>query len=155
MLLQQCHIAEVFIFLYVGMDSLDVGKWMFSSDSPEKSIWASVILLVLIMIGRAAFILPLSYISNLIRRDRNENIGIKQQIICSLVGRSNARSCVYCACFTGSGQTIQPGNALLITSTITVVLFSTIVFGLLTKPLIRRLLQVGDNSFAGSISGVS
>ncbi|MFS7976007.1 putative cation/H+ exchanger, cation/H+ exchanger, CPA1 family [Helianthus anomalus] len=73
------YIAEVFIFLYVGTDSLDVGKWRFTNDSPEKSIWASVILLVLIMIGRAAFILPLSYISNLIRRDRNENIGIKQR----------------------------------------------------------------------------
>ncbi|KAF8015210.1 hypothetical protein BT93_H0880 [Corymbia citriodora subsp. variegata] len=32
------------------------------------------------------------------------------------------------------------GNAIMITSTISIVLFSTVVFGLLTKPLIRILL---------------
>ncbi|KAI7736129.1 hypothetical protein M8C21_033160 [Ambrosia artemisiifolia] len=136
------YIAEVFIFLYVGMDSLDVGKWRFVNDSPGKSIWASIILLVLIMIGRATFILPLSYISNLIRRDRNEDIGIKQQFVVWWAGLMRGAVSIALAYkkFTGSGQTIQPANALLITSTITVVLFSTIVFGLLTKPLIRRLL---------------
>ncbi|KAF5785146.1 putative cation/H+ exchanger, cation/H+ exchanger, CPA1 family, na+/H+ exchanger NHX -type [Helianthus annuus] len=136
------YIAEVFIFLYVGMDSLDVGKWRFINDSPGKSIWASVILLVLIMIGRAAFILPLSYISNLIRRDRNEDIGIRQQFVVWWAGLMRGAVSIALAYkkFTGSGQTIQPVNAVLITSTITVVLFSTIVFGLLTKPLIRRLL---------------
>nr|CAB3492137.1 unnamed protein product [Digitaria exilis] len=42
--------------------------------------------------------------------------------------------------FTRSGHTQQPSNAIMITSTIIVVLFSTIVFGLLTKPLIRLLI---------------
>ncbi|KAD6120172.1 hypothetical protein R6Q59_000433 [Mikania micrantha] len=136
------YIAEVFIFLYVGMDSLDVGKWRFIEDSPGKSILASVILLVLIMIGRAAFILPLSYLSNLIRRDSNEKVGIRQQVIVWWAGLMRGAVSIALAYkkFTGSGQTIQPANALLITSTITVVLFSTIVFGLLTKPLIKRLL---------------
>uniref|UniRef100_A0A1D1Z6Z2 Sodium/hydrogen exchanger 2 n=1 Tax=Anthurium amnicola TaxID=1678845 RepID=A0A1D1Z6Z2_9ARAE len=42
--------------------------------------------------------------------------------------------------FTSSGYTQLRANAFMITSTITVVLFSTMVFGLLTKPLIRLLL---------------
>ncbi|XP_076953084.1 sodium/hydrogen exchanger 3-like [Bidens hawaiensis] len=138
------YIAEVFIFLYVGMDSLDVEKWRFINDSPGKSIWASVILLVLIMVGRVAFILPLSCISNFIlkRRDGNEEIGMKQQITVWWAGLMRGAVSIALAYkkFTGSGQTIQPANALLITSTITVVLFSTVVFGLLTKPLIRKLL---------------
>ncbi|KAK9067662.1 hypothetical protein SSX86_011775 [Deinandra increscens subsp. villosa] len=136
------YIAEVCIFLYVGMDSLDVGKWRFVEDSPGKSIWASIILLVLIMIGRAAFILPISHFSNLIRRDGNEKIGFKQQFVIWWSGLMRGAVSIALAYkkFTGAGQTIQPANALLITSTISVVLFSTIVFGLLTKPLIRRLL---------------
>ncbi|KAF5943298.1 hypothetical protein HYC85_020940 [Camellia sinensis] len=42
--------------------------------------------------------------------------------------------------FVKSGHTQLPGNAIMITSTITVVLFSTLVFGTLTKPLVRFLL---------------
>ena len=42
--------------------------------------------------------------------------------------------------FTRSGHTHLHGNAIMITSTITVVLFSTVVFGLMTKPLVRILL---------------
>ncbi|PWA74390.1 na+/H+ exchanger, Cation/H+ exchanger, Cation/H+ exchanger, CPA1 family [Artemisia annua] len=42
--------------------------------------------------------------------------------------------------FTGSDeQPMQPANALLITSTIIIVLFSTVVFGLLTKHIINFL----------------
>ncbi|KAI7744232.1 hypothetical protein M8C21_000990, partial [Ambrosia artemisiifolia] len=36
-------------------------------------------------------------------------------------------------------QHMEPANALLITSTIIIVLFSTVVFGLLTKPIINML----------------
>jgi hypothetical protein len=87
--------------------------------------WASIILLVLIMIGRAAFIIPISYLSNLTRRDSNERVGFKQQVsnlkvyfkfldycitYCnkkvyhkfftgySMVVWSNARSCIHCTC---------------------------------------------------------
>ncbi|KAE8125449.1 hypothetical protein FH972_020256 [Carpinus fangiana] len=42
--------------------------------------------------------------------------------------------------FTYSGVTSDPINATMITDTIIVVLFSTLVFGFLTKPLISYLL---------------
>ncbi|KAI3506687.1 hypothetical protein L1887_21250 [Cichorium endivia] len=135
------YIAEVFIFLYVGMDSLDVEKWILI-DSPKKSIKASAILVGLIMVGRAAFVFPLSLFSNFIQKNENEHINIKQQVTVWWAGLMRGAVSVALAYkkFTGSGQTIQPANALLITSTITIVLFSTVVFGLLTKPIIRWLL---------------
>ncbi|RYR58264.1 hypothetical protein Ahy_A05g023911 [Arachis hypogaea] len=41
-------IAEIFIFLYVGMDALDI-------ENPGKSVGISSVLLELILVGRAAF----------------------------------------------------------------------------------------------------
>lgn len=151
------YISEVFIFLYVGMDLLDIEKWRFIEDSPGKSFSASGILVGLIMVGRAAFVFPLSLFSNFIRKNRNEKIKIKQQVTVWWAGLMRGAVSVALAYkkFTGSGQTIQPANALLITSTITVVLFSTVVFGLMTKPIIRWLLpDETDPSTPNSSSGM-
>ncbi|KAH9620748.1 hypothetical protein KSS87_014606 [Heliosperma pusillum] len=108
-------VAEIFIFLYVGMDALDIEKWRFVSDSPGTSVAVSSILLGLLMLGRAAFVFPLSFLMNFAKKNNSEK-------------------------FTRGGHTQLRSNAIMITSTITVVLFSTMVFGLLTKPLIRFLL---------------
>lgn len=54
--------------------------------------------------------------------------------------------------FTRSGHTHLPSNATMITSTITVVLFSTMVFGLMTKPLVRLLLPTRHLSRSVSIT---
>ncbi|RRT66208.1 hypothetical protein B296_00040394 [Ensete ventricosum] len=72
-------IAEIFLFLYVGMDALDIEKWQFVSNSPGKSVGLSSILLGLVLIGRAAFVFPLSFISNLSKRSQNDKITFKQQ----------------------------------------------------------------------------
>ncbi|XP_024035092.1 sodium/hydrogen exchanger 2 isoform X2 [Citrus clementina] len=119
-------VAEIFIFLYVGMDALDIEKWRVVRDSPGKSVGVSAILLGLVLLGRAAFVLPLSFLSNLTKKSSHEKIGLKQQ-------------------FTSSGHTKLHGNAIMITSTITVVLFSTVVFGLMTQPLVRILLPSSKN----------
>uniref|UniRef100_A0A166DAC3 Cation/H+ exchanger transmembrane domain-containing protein n=1 Tax=Daucus carota subsp. sativus TaxID=79200 RepID=A0A166DAC3_DAUCS len=91
-------ICEICIFLYVGMDALDMEKWKFVSSSeyytPHGPYYISCYLL---MYG------------------------------------SDLR-------FTRFGHTQQPANAIILTSTITVVLFSTMVFGLMTKPLVRLLM---------------
>ncbi|PPR85254.1 hypothetical protein GOBAR_AA35438 [Gossypium barbadense] len=84
-------VAETFIFLYVGMDALDISTW-------RIIIWWAGLM-------RGAVSMALAY---------------KQ--------------------FSRSGQTELRKNAVMITSTITVVLFSTVVFGIMTKPLIRVLL---------------
>lgn len=48
--------------------------------SPGTSVMVSSILMGLILIGRAAFVFPLSFISNLTRKMPHEKIGIKQQV---------------------------------------------------------------------------
>lgn len=135
-------VAEIFIFLYVGMDALDIEKWRVVSDSPGKSVGVSSILLGLILVGRAAFVFPLSFISNLTKKAQHEKISLKQQVTIWWAGLMRGAVSIALAYnqFTSLGHTQDKGNAIMITSTITVVLFSTVVFGLLTKPLIRVLL---------------
>ncbi|XP_074339204.1 sodium/hydrogen exchanger 1-like isoform X2 [Apium graveolens] len=73
-------IAEIFIFLYVGMDALDIEKWRYISDSPGTSVTVSSILLGLILVGRAAFVFPLSFISNLAKKSPSDKMELKQQV---------------------------------------------------------------------------
>ncbi|GKV39031.1 hypothetical protein SLEP1_g46865 [Rubroshorea leprosula] len=73
-------VAEIFIFLYVGMDALDIEKWRVVSDSPGKSAVVSSILLGLILLGRAAFVFPLSFLSNLTKKSPYDKVDLKQQV---------------------------------------------------------------------------
>ncbi|XP_008218158.1 PREDICTED: sodium/hydrogen exchanger 1 [Prunus mume] len=134
-------VAEIFIFLYVGMDALDIEKWRFVSDSPGTSVAVSSILLGLLMLGRSAFVFPLSFLSNLAKKSPYEKISLRQQVIIWWAGLMRGAVSIALAYnqFTRSGHTQLRPNAILITSTITVVLVSTVVFGLMTKPLIRFL----------------
>ncbi|XVE82044.1 hypothetical protein DITRI_Ditri15bG0115200 [Diplodiscus trichospermus] len=140
-------VAEIFIFLYVGMDALDIEKWKVISDSPGKSVGVSAILLGLILVGRAAFVFPLSFISNLTKKAPYEKVNFKQQVTIWWAGLMRGAVSMALAYnqFTSLGHTQLRGNAMMITSTITVVLFSTVVFGLLTKPLVRLLLPSPKN----------
>ncbi|KAB5556319.1 hypothetical protein DKX38_007228 [Salix brachista] len=168
-------VAETFIFLYVGMDALDIEKWRFVSDStelklgcvnavlkppslywflrlafdlvslsysPGTSVAVSSILLGLVMVGRAAFVFPLSFLSNLAKKSPNEKISFKQQFIIWWAGLMRGAVSMALAYnrFTSAGHTHLRGNAIMITSTITIVLFSTVLFGLMTQPLIKILL---------------
>ncbi|KAL7178065.1 hypothetical protein ACSBR2_031259 [Camellia fascicularis] len=135
-------VCEIFIFLYVGMDALDMEKWRFVNGSPGTSVGVSSILLGLILVGRAAFVFPLSFIANLTRKSPHEKIDIKQQFTIWWAGLMRGAVSMALAYnqFTRAGHTQLRMNAIMITSTITVVLCSTVVFGLMTKPLVRILL---------------
>lgn len=135
-------ICEICIFLYVGMDALDMEKWKFVSNSPGKSVGLSAMLLGLVLIGRASFVFPLSFISNLTKKSKSEKVNLKQQVIIWWSGLMRGAVSMALAYnqFTRFGRTQQPANAIILTSTITVVLFSTMVFGLMTKPLVRLLM---------------
>ncbi|KAG2647379.1 hypothetical protein PVAP13_2KG573200 [Panicum virgatum] len=147
-------IAETSLFLYVGMDALDIEKWEFASDSPGKSICISSILLGLVLVGRAAFVFPLSFLSNLTKKTPLEKITWRQQIVIWWAGLMRGAVSIALAYnkFTRSGHTQLHGNAIMITSTITVVLFSTMVFGMMTKPLIQFLLPASSNTVASEPS---
>ncbi|KAI4301869.1 hypothetical protein L6164_035107 [Bauhinia variegata] len=135
-------IAETFIFLYVGMDALDIEKWRFVSDSPGTSVAVSSILLGLVLAGRAAFVFPLSFLSNLTKKSPQQKLSIREQVTIWWAGLMRGAVSMALAYnkFTMSGYTQLRSNSIMITSTITVVLFSTMVFGLMTKPLIKLLL---------------
>nr|AAP20430.1 Na+/H+ antiporter NHX3 [Zea mays subsp. mays] len=135
-------IAETFLFLYVGTDALDFTKWKTSSLSFGKSLGVSSVLLGLVLVGRAAFVFPLSFLSNLSKKHPGEKITIRQQVVIWWAGLMRGAVSIALAFnkFTRAGHTQVRGNAIMITSTIIVVLFSTVVFGLLTKPLINLLI---------------
>ncbi|XP_030975151.1 sodium/hydrogen exchanger 2-like isoform X3 [Quercus lobata] len=107
-------VAEIFIFLYVGMDALDIDKWRFISDSPGKSVAVSSILLGLVLVGRAAFVFPLSFLSNLTKNSPHDRISLKQQVTIWWAG--------------------------LMRGAVSMALAYNQVFGLMTKPLVRILL---------------
>ncbi|KAK8654303.1 hypothetical protein V6N13_128274 [Hibiscus sabdariffa] len=107
-------ISEIFIFLYVGMDALDIEKWRVVSKSPGTSVGVSSILLGLVLVGRAASVFPLSFISNLFKRSASDKFTLRQQVTIWWAG--------------------------LMRGSVSVALAYNQVFGLLTKPLIRLLL---------------
>ncbi|KAK3189816.1 hypothetical protein Dsin_029377 [Dipteronia sinensis] len=114
---------------------------------PGKSIGLSAVLSGLVLVGRAAFVFPLSFIYNLTMKSPSEKIDFKQQVTIWMAGLMRGAVSMALAYnqFTTSGYTKVHGNALMITSTITIVLFSTVVFGLMTKPLVRILLPSPKN----------
>ncbi|XP_068660960.1 sodium/hydrogen exchanger 1-like isoform X2 [Aristolochia californica] len=131
-------IAEIFIFLYVGMDALDLSKWKASKARPETSVAVSVALIALVLIGRAAFVFPLSAISNCFGNRIGTIIDLRQQFIMWWAGLMRGAVTIALSYnkFTVSGSTASEDHALIITCTILVVLLST-VFGSVTKPLIE------------------
>lgn len=131
-------IAEIFIFLYVGMDALDIEKWKFVADRPGTSVGVSAILMGLVMVARAAFVFPLSFLSNLTKKAPYEKIDFRQQVLIWWAGlmRGAVSMALAYKQFTKLGYT----NAIMITSTISIVLVSTVVYGMMTKPLVRLLL---------------
>ncbi|CAM8995056.1 unnamed protein product [Rhodiola kirilowii] len=146
-------VAEIFIFLYVGMDALDIEKWRLVSDSPGKSVGVSSILLALVLAGRAAFVFPLSFLSNLTKKSP-DRLTMNQQVTIWWAGlmRGSVSMALAYNQFTSSGHTKLHESALMITSTITVVLFSTMVFGLMTKPLVRLLLPAPKHLASMAVS---
>ncbi|GLU03422.1 hypothetical protein SLE2022_206240 [Rubroshorea leprosula] len=147
-------ISEICIFLYVGMDALDIEKWGVVNKSRGTSFGVSSILLGLVLLGRAASIFPLSLVSNLFKACPADKITLRQQITIWWAGLMRGAVSMALAYnqFARSGHTQRLGNAIMITSTITIVLFTTVVFGLLTKPLISFLLPMRQpSSTAGEL----
>ncbi|KAK8527155.1 hypothetical protein V6N13_085009 [Hibiscus sabdariffa] len=147
-------VAETFIFLYVGMDALDMEKWKMTRQSLGTLMASFSTLVFLILLGRAAFVFPLSVVSNYMNRRPNmpRPLTFKHQVVIWWAGLMRGAVSIALAFkqFTFSGVTWDPVSAAMITNTIIVVLFTTLVFGFLTKPLILCLLpRVTDTSDGG------
>ncbi|CAI9785634.1 unnamed protein product [Fraxinus pennsylvanica] len=112
------------------------------TTNPGKSVGASAVLLVLMMVGRALFVFPLSLLSNWTTKSESDQISFKKQITiwwAGLMRGAVSMALVYNQ-FTRSGHTQVPRNAIVITCTISIVPFTTLVSGLFTKPLLWFLL---------------
>ncbi|CAL5043047.1 unnamed protein product [Urochloa decumbens] len=136
-------IAETFIFLYVGMDALDIDKWKTSKASFKTSISLFGIIILLVLLGRAAFVFPISILSNNMSGSSERTpITFKHQVVIWWAGLMRGAVSIALAYnqFTFSGVTSDPVHATIITSTIIVVFFTTLVFGFLTRPLISAML---------------
>ncbi|GER32419.1 sodium/hydrogen exchanger, partial [Striga asiatica] len=152
-------IAETFIFLYVGMDALDVKKWKMSKLGIWDSIGVYCSVMFLLMLGRAAFVFPLSALSNYMSRrsssssstsssSSSSSITFKHQVVIWWAGLMRGAVSIALAFkqFTHYGVPWDPVNATMVTTTVIVVLFSTLVLGFLTKPLIMYLLPHNNNN---------
>ncbi|KAF9587906.1 hypothetical protein IFM89_006160 [Coptis chinensis] len=136
-------ISETFIFLYVGMDALDAEKWKMSKSSLQSVVGIYFIIIFLILLGRAAFVFPLSALSNYLHKSSERvPITFKHQVVIWWAGIMRGAVSVALAFnqFTYSGVTWNPVHATMIATTMVVVLSSTLIFGLLTTPLISILL---------------
>ncbi|CAA0815363.1 Sodium/hydrogen exchanger 4 [Striga hermonthica] len=147
-------IAETFIFLYVGMDALDVKKWKMSKLGIWDSIGVYCSVMFLIMLGRAAFVFPLSALSNYMSRrssassSTSSSITFKHQVVIWWAGLMRGAVSIALAFkqFTHYGVPWDPVDATMVTTTVIIVLFSTLVLGFLTKPLIMYLLPHNNNN---------
>uniref|UniRef100_A0ACD6AEJ8 Uncharacterized protein n=1 Tax=Avena sativa TaxID=4498 RepID=A0ACD6AEJ8_AVESA len=122
-------IAETFIFLYVGMDALDIDKWKTAKSGFKTSAGIFGILISLILLGRAAFVFPLSILSNSMSGNSEKApITFKHQVVIWWAGLMRGAVSIALAYnqFTFSGVTLDPVHATIITSTIVVVFFTTL-----------------------------
>ncbi|CAI8611172.1 unnamed protein product [Vicia faba] len=132
-------ISETFIFLYVGMDALDIDKWKTSIASVGTLIAVSSTFIALVLIGRASLVFPIANIANCFMTRENTRIEFRSQFVIWWAGLMRGAVTIALSCnqFLISEVTSTEDSALMITSTITLVLFSTMVFGSITKPLIE------------------
>ncbi|XP_042480457.1 sodium/hydrogen exchanger 4-like isoform X2 [Macadamia integrifolia] len=124
-------IAETFIFLYVGMDSLDIEKWKMSKTSFKTSLGICSTTLLLILLGRAAFVFPLSALSNYMNKNAERRpITFKHQILIWWAGLMRGAVSIALAFnqFTLSGISWNPVDATMVNSTVIVVLFTTLFY---------------------------
>ncbi|CAK7340788.1 unnamed protein product [Dovyalis caffra] len=134
-------IAETFIFLYVGMDALDIDKWRESKASAGTSAAVSSTLFALVLVGRAAFVFPIATILNCVQKRASSKIQFKEQFIIWWAGLMRGAVTIALS-YNQFANSVRksPESALMITSTIIVVLFSTVFCGSVTKPLIEAVM---------------
>ncbi|XP_065622700.1 sodium/hydrogen exchanger 1 [Quercus suber] len=110
--------------------------------SPGTSIAVSSTLFALVLVGRAAFVFPIANITNWIKKRPSTKIELRKQFIIWWAGLMRGAVTIALSYnkFANSNKTLTEDSALMITSTIIVVLFSTVVFGSITKPLIEAML---------------
>ncbi|KAK9803320.1 hypothetical protein WJX73_001939 [Symbiochloris irregularis] len=131
------YVSEGAIFIYVGMDALDPIKW--KNTVVLEMSWLFVVLLLLMGVGRAVFVFPLTLLHNWWSSDQ---LSTKDAIViwwAGLIRGAVSVALVYYH-FDPHGKSEDSKRATLITTTLLLVLFSIMVCGALTKPLLDFML---------------
>ncbi|KAI9099115.1 hypothetical protein K1719_024882 [Acacia pycnantha] len=111
-----------------------------SNASVGTSIAISSTFLALVLVGRAIFVFPISNIKNCIKTRESSKIEFQSQFVIWWAGLlRGAVTIALCYYQFGRERESTQEGAAVITSTIIVVLFSTVVFGPITKPLIQAV----------------
>eukprot|EP00897_Mesotaenium_endlicherianum_P005652 jgi/Mesen1/5114/ME000255S04087 len=145
-------IAETFIFIYVGMDALDTSMWAQTRVVDAFGMFACLV--VLTVLGRAAFVYPLSALINLRRRNTGNVLTLRHQTVILWAGlmRGAVSIALTFSAFTHGGVAMEVKHATIISSTIAVVLFSTMVLGMLTRPFLDWILPCRHPSLEHDVS---
>ncbi|KAK7821509.1 sodium/hydrogen exchanger 3 [Quercus suber] len=157
-LLTALKLLGTFLYLFFTSTVLGIAAGLISAyiiktlyfGSPGTSIAVSSTLFALVLVGRAAFVFPIANITNWIKKrptiaiDSSSSFAnhLKSQFIIWWAGLMRGAVTIALSYnkFANSNKTLTEDSALMITSTIIVVLFSTVVFGSITKPLIEAML---------------
>ncbi|TMW57338.1 hypothetical protein Poli38472_003263 [Pythium oligandrum] len=113
--------SEFFVFVYMGMGFCagQFGRW---------DVMFTVLAIIFCLVSRLFNTFPFSWIANL---GRTEKIPLKMQVAMWFAGIRGAIS------FALSQNMPGPNQDVYITTTLSVVVFTTIVFGGLTEPLLK------------------
>ena len=123
--------AELYVFAYLG-----AAFWAYS-DYLKWDIGFILSTFFLILLGRAANVFPLCFLSNQFRDQNSEKISWSEQIFMWFSGLRGAIAFAL-ACYGSSTGVLKNGDRLM-TTTLVTVMFTVFVFGGLAKPLLRYL----------------
>lgn len=98
-------------------------------------------LFALVLIGRAAFVFPIANLASCIKTRESTKIEFRSQFIIWWAGLMRGAVTIALSYnqFSKASKTLAQDSALMINSIIIVVLFSNVVFGSITKPLIEAV----------------
>ncbi|KAJ9454839.1 Sodium/hydrogen exchanger 1 [Diplonema papillatum] len=123
--------AELYVFAFLG-----AAFWAYSKCL-VWDVWFIVLTFIAILVGRAANVFPLCFLSNRFRDHTGEKITFPEQIFMWFSGLRGAIAFAL-ACY-GSGNGILKNGDLLVTTTLVIVLATVFIFGGLAKPLLKSL----------------
>eukprot|EP01059_Diplonema_ambulator_P004972 TRINITY_DN1471_c3_g1_i1.p1 TRINITY_DN1471_c3_g1~~TRINITY_DN1471_c3_g1_i1.p1 ORF type:complete len:638 (+),score=172.46 TRINITY_DN1471_c3_g1_i1:35-1915(+) len=123
--------AELYVFVFLG-----AAMWSYS----DCMVWDFAFIgatFLTILIGRAANIFPLCFLSNRFRDERTEKIKINEMIFMWFSGLRGAIAFAL-ACY-GTNTGVLVNGDRLVTTTLVIVLATVFIFGGFSKPLLKML----------------
>ncbi|KAI8467124.1 MAG: putative sodium/hydrogen exchanger, partial [Monoraphidium minutum] len=148
------YVAEGMVFVYVGMDCLDPEKW--KSAHLLEALWLVLVLSALLLLARAAIVVPFSWAHNLM--PHADRLSARDVVIVwwsGLMRGAVSVALVYLHFDNGGrARATDRQQSTLIVSTLMVVMLSITVVGALTKPLMALLLRREEGQLAAQLSAV-